>query len=79
MKPFIGTVGTAKAEVRLGVDTLLLFLVIGLLTFDNVGVGWEGLEGDGADVFNGYNFKRSKKYQVTMVCFRISFFQNIYL
>ena len=53
MKPFIGIVGMANAGVRFGVETLLLFLVIGLLIFERVGTGREGLGGAGADVFNG--------------------------
>ena len=56
INPFIGIVGTAGAEARFGVETLLLFLVIGLLTLDKVGTGREGIGGAGADALCGLIF-----------------------
>ena len=56
INPFIGIVGTAGAEPRFGVETLLVFLVIGLLTLDKVGTGREGIGGAGADALCGFIF-----------------------
>ena len=56
INPFIGIVGTAGAEARFGVETLLLFLVIGLLTLDKVGTGREGIGGAGAEALCGFMF-----------------------